>query len=70
MKKIEIDCETADRITVANLSMHRKWLKKEIATVKQRIEDGTSYPAQAEDLGHNIRLMAAMTTVLQYYGKS
>ena len=61
-KKLEIDFETADRITVLTLKEQRRYLKKELADFKK---GGYLHP---EDVVNNTRLVQAMDDVIKYYG--
>ena len=60
--KLEIDFETADRITLITLKEQRKYLKKELAAFKK---GGYLHP---EDVVNNTRLVQAMDLVIKYYG--
>jgi hypothetical protein len=68
--KMEIDYETADGITKLNLKDAYGYMKKEAKEIKKRIKEGTSYPAQAEDLAYNERMMIHIKEVLSYYGET
>ena len=61
-KKLEIDFETADRITVLTLKEQRRYLKKELADFKK---GGYLHP---EDVVNNTRLVQAIDDVIKYYG--
>lgn len=60
--KLELDFETADRITVICLKEQRKYLKKELADWKkgEYLHD--------EDVVGNQKLIAAMDLIIKYYG--
>lgn len=60
--KLEIDFETADRITLITLKEQRKFLKKELADFKK---GAYLHP---EDVVNNTRLVQAMDQVIKYYG--
>jgi hypothetical protein len=60
--KLEIDFDTADRITLLTLKEQRKYLKKELADFKK---GGYLHP---EDVVNNTRLVQAMDMVIKYYG--
>jgi hypothetical protein len=60
--KLEIDFDTADRITLLTLKEQRKYLKKELADFKK---GGYLHP---EDVVNNTRLVEAMNMVIKYYG--
>jgi hypothetical protein len=60
--KLEIDFETADRITLLTLKEQRKYLKKELAQFKK------GEYLHAEDVANNIRLVEALDLVIKYYG--
>ena len=60
--KLEIDFETADRITLITLKEQRGYLKKEL----KRFEKGEWL--HPEDVVNNTRLVQAMDLVIKYYG--
>ena len=60
--KLEIDFETADRITLITLKEQRKYLKKELAAFKK------GEYLHPEDVVNNTRLVQAMDLVIKYYG--
>ena len=63
MKKgLEIDFDTADRITLITLKEQRRYLKKELADFKK---GGYLHP---EDVVNNTRLVQAIDDVIKYYG--
>ena len=63
MKKgLEIDFDTADRITLITLKEQRRYLKKELADFKK---GGYLHP---EDVVNNTRLVQALDDVIKYYG--
>lgn len=59
---LEIDFETADRITVISLKDQRKYLKKEIAEWKK------GEYLHPEDVAGNIKLIEALDLVIKHYG--
>lgn len=61
-RKLEIDFETADRITVICLKEQRKYLKKEL----KRFEKGEYL--HPEDVVNNTRMIQALDQVIKYYG--
>ena len=61
-KKLEIDFETADRITVLTLKEQRRYLKKELADFKK---GDYLHP---EDVVNNTRVMQALDLVIKHYG--
>ena len=60
--KLEIDFETADRITVISLKDQRQYLKKELAKFKK------GEWLHPEDVVNNTRLIQAMDQIIKYYG--
>lgn len=60
--KLEIDFETADRITVISLKDQRRYLKKELADYKK---GAWLHP---EDVVKNQKLIEAMDVIIKYYG--
>ena len=61
-RKLEIDFETADRITVISLKDQRAYLKKEL----QQFKKGEYL--HPEDVSGNIKLIAAMDLIIKHYG--
>lgn len=61
-KKLEIDSETADRITLLTLKEQRRHLKKELAQFKK------GEYLHPEDVANNIRLVESLDQVIKYYG--
>jgi hypothetical protein len=61
-RKLEIDSETADRITVISLKEQRVYLKKEL----KRFKKGEYL--HPEDVVNNTRLVQALDLVIKYYG--
>lgn len=60
--KLEIDFETADRITVITLKEQRKYLKKELAQFKK------GEYLHPEDVVNNTRVVQALDTVIKHFG--
>lgn len=63
---LELDYDTADKITVLNLKDARETLYKENAALK-RLDKMEDY--QISDYGYNHNLIKAISTVLNYYGE-
>ncbi len=61
-KKLEIDFETADRITLLTLKEQRKYLKKELADFKK------GEYLHPEDVVNNTRVVQALDTVIKHFG--
>jgi len=61
-KGLEIDFDTADRITLLNLMDQRKYLVKELNDYK---EGGWLHP---EDVVRNAEIIAALELLIPYYG--
>jgi hypothetical protein len=61
-RKLEIDVETADRITVISLKEQRGYLKKEL----KRFEKGEYL--HPEDVVNNTRMIQALDQIIKYYG--
>lgn len=71
-KKLEIDFETADKITVLNLLEYRKYLQKELDQwrANPRTENNpTGYWLHDEDVVNNIKVIDALGVVLKQYGE-
>jgi len=62
IKGLELDYETADRITLLNLMDHRKNLKKELEEYK---EGKWMHP---EDVIINGEIITALEVLIPYYG--
>jgi len=60
--KLEIDFETADRITVISLKDQRRYLKKELANWKK------GQWLHPEDVVGNQKLIDALDLVIKHYG--
>jgi hypothetical protein len=61
-RKLEIDFETADRITVICLKEQRGYLKKEL----KRFEKGEYL--HPEDVVNNTRMIQSLDQVIKHYG--
>lgn len=59
---LEIDFETADRITLASLKDQRQYLKKELKDFKK------GEYLHPEDVVNNTRLVQALDLIIDYYG--
>jgi hypothetical protein len=64
IKGLEIDYDTADRITIAALKDSRKYLKKEL----KRGAKGKCY-LHPDDEVYNTRLIEAINIILDYHGE-
>jgi hypothetical protein len=62
-KKLKIDYETADHITLLNLKSYRKYLKKEL---KDHEEKGTYL--HDDDVCGNNKAIAALTLIITHFG--
>ena len=60
--KLEIDFETADRITVLTLKEHRKYLKKELADFKK------GEYLHPEDVSANTIMVHHLDAVIKHFG--
>jgi hypothetical protein len=61
-KGLEIDFETADRITLITLKEQRGYLKKELAKFKK------GEYLHPEDVVNNTRMIQCLDQVIKYYG--
>ena len=61
-KGLEIDYDTADRITPLNLIDQRKYLKKELKDYRQ------GQWLHPEDLFRNAEIITALELLIPYYG--
>lgn len=62
-KKIELDAETADRITVLTLKDYRSYLKKELAQFKK------GEYLHPEDVAGNIKAIEALNLIIKHFGE-
>ena len=62
-KSLSIDYETADRITLLTLQDQVGYLKEE---TRLHLEEGQWL--HPEDLGNNVRLIAAIELIIGYFG--
>lgn len=62
-KKIELDGETADRITVLTLKDYRSYLKKELSQFKK---GAYLHP---EDVAGNIKAIEALNLIIKHFGE-
>jgi hypothetical protein len=62
-KKIELDGEAADRITVINLKECRNYLKKELRQYKK------GEYLHPEDVAGNIKMIESLNLVIKYFGE-
>ena len=60
--KLEIDFETADRITRLTLKEQRRYLKQELVQFKK------GEYLHPEDVVNNTRMVQAMDTVIKHFG--
>ena len=60
--KLELDFETADRITVITLKEQRKYLKKELAQSKK------GQYLHPDDVVNNTRVVQALDIVIKHFG--
>jgi len=70
MKKIELDGETADRITVSCLKEHRDFLKKELKEWKKNPKTDSNpqgYWLHPEDVAEYTLLIEAINLLLNQY---
>ena len=65
MKKVTIDGDTADSITLASLEDHMKYLSSDIKKL-ERNKNRKEY--QTDELNDNIAIHNAMKKVYEYYG--
>jgi hypothetical protein len=71
-KKIELDGEAADRITVLNLKNYRAYLKKELTQWKKNPRTDSNpdgYWLHPEDVSGNIRAIEALNLVIKHFGE-
>ena len=71
-RKIELDGEAADRITVLNLQDYRAYLKKELAQWKKNPKTDSNpdgYWLHPEDVSGNIQTIEALNLVIKHFGE-
>lgn len=70
-KKIVLNSEAADQITVSNLKECRDYMKKELKQWKKNLKSDSNpngYWLHSEDVAYNIRTIEAMNVVLSHFG--
>jgi hypothetical protein len=71
-RKIELDSEAADCITVLNLKEYRSYLKKELKQWKKNPKSDSNpggYWLHPDDVANNIRLIESMNLIIKYFGE-
>jgi len=71
-RKIELDGEAADRITVLNLQDYRAYLKKELTQWKKNPRTDSNpdgYWLHPEDVSGNIQTIEALNLVIKHFGE-
>jgi hypothetical protein len=68
-KKIELDSETADGITVLVIKEHLSFAKKNIKELKEEMSKGSLSQNKKLDLVSNLELESHFNAVLKYFGK-
>lgn len=71
-KKIELDGEAADRITVLNLKDYRAYLKKELKEWKKNPRSDSNpdgYWLHPDDVVNNTRVIEALNIVIKQFGE-
>ena len=71
-RKIELDGEAADRITVLNLKDYRAYLKKELKEWKKNPRtdsNPTGYWLHPEDVVINTRVIESLNIVIKQFGE-
>jgi demethoxyubiquinone hydroxylase (CLK1/Coq7/Cat5 family) len=63
--KIELSDEAVEDIVCATLKEHMKYLKKNI---KEHNKKSKLQPFEIQDLGHDVKMLAAMKEVYAYFG--
>jgi hypothetical protein len=63
--KIELSDEAIEDIVCGTLKEHMKYMKKNIKALKKMDE---LQPFQMQDLGHDVKMLAAMEEVYGYFG--
>lgn len=71
-QKIELDGETADRITVLNLIDYRAYLKTELKLWKKNPRSETNpdgYWLHPDDVAGNIKAIEALNVIIKHFGE-
>lgn len=71
-KKLELDIETANRITVLSLKDYRAYLKKELKEWKKNPKSDSNpngYWLHPEDVSGNIRAIEALNLIIKHFGE-
>jgi hypothetical protein len=71
-RKIELDGDTADSITVTNLIEYRDYLKKELKQWKKNPKTDSNpdgYWMHPEDVANSAILIESMNNIIKWFGK-
>ena len=71
-RKLELDGEIADGITVLNLINYRAYLKKELAQWKKNPKSDSNpdgYWLHPEDVAGNIKAIEALNLIIKHFGE-
>lgn len=71
-RKIELDGEAADRISVLNLQDYRTYLKKELTQWKKDPRSDTNPGGKwmhPEDVSGNIQTIEALNLIIKHFGE-
>ena len=71
-KKIELDGETADKITLLNLKDYRKYLKAELKTWRENPKTDSNPDGiwlHPEDVAENTRAIEALNLIIRHFGE-
>jgi hypothetical protein len=71
-RKIELDGETADRITVLNLIDYRAYLKTELNLWKKNPKSDANpdgYWLHPDDVAGNIKAIEALNVIIKHFGE-
>ena len=69
-RKIELDGETSDRITVLNLKDYRDYLKSELKKWKKNPKSDsnpTGHWMHSEDVSNSVQIIAALDLIISHF---
>lgn len=68
---LQLDFDTADRITILNLRDSYKYLKKESSEIQEEFDKTAEIPEHKNaDLMYNLKMMKHIQAVLEYFGET
>ena len=68
-RKLELDFDTADCITILNLKNSYEGMHQDLEQMIGEVERGENVEINQKDIGYNIVMLAHIKAVLGYYGE-